>query len=249
MNRNNLEGFITVESIESYVNKDDIYRYLNARSSESTQSEYWTKMVDEILKECLQYAKPTYTSETFEIENDAGKGALKIAMHPNLSFKSYDLTGLLDKSDQIHVVGVTLGLFLDRKIHYYMRSDATKGVILDACASVVIEACCDYIQDRLTERDLNQNVNLYHTNRYSPGYGDLGLDTIKPLSGLIQMTKKTGIHVSEHFLMQPQKSVIFIMGVSKIPLKEATLICEHKCLQCQLKSCQYREGLTNEFKK
>lgn len=242
MNPNHLEGVIEVESIKTYVNKKEIFRYLNDRSEEYSKSEYWSEMIDNVLNECLQYAKPIYTSQKLDVESDLEKDEIRILGHSDQLFKSHDLIRLLGKSHQIHVVGVTLGLFLDRKIQYYMNSDATKGVIFDACASVVIEACCDYIQDRLIEHDLYQNANLYHTNRYSPGYGDLTLSTLSAFSDLIQMTKKTGIHVSEHFLMQPQKSVVFILGVSKVPFKEATFICEHKCFQCKLKSCQYRVG-------
>ncbi|MBF4693781.1 vitamin B12 dependent-methionine synthase activation domain-containing protein [Fusibacter ferrireducens] len=242
MNQNNLEGILEVERIKAYVNKKEIFRYLNDRSETSSRSEYWLNMIDDVLSECLQYSKPIYASQKFDIERDLEKDEIKIIAQADQSFKSKDLMRLLGQSHQIHVVGVTLGLFLDRKIQYYMNSDATKGVIFDACASVVIEACCDYIQDRLVEQDLRLDDRLYHTNRYSPGYGDLELSTLSTFSDLIQMTKKTGIHVSEHFLMQPQKSVVFILGTSKMPFKEATLICEHKCFQCKLKSCQYRVG-------
>ena len=242
MNQNNLEGSIRIENIKPYINKKEIFRYLNDRSDESSKSAYWSEMIDAVLNECLQYAKPIYTSRKLDIKSDSEKDEVQVLGYSDQVFRSHDLIRLLESSHQIHVVGVTLGLFLDRKIQYYMNSDATKGVIFDACSSVIIEACCDYIQDKLIMYDLQQDSNLYHTNRYSPGYGDLTLSTLSSFSDLIQMTKKTGIHVSEHFLMQPQKSVVFIVGVSKIPFKEATLICEHKCFQCKLKSCQYRVG-------
>ena len=242
---NHLNNFIEIPKIESYVNRADIYRYLNGSSVQFTKSQYWTQMVEAVLEECLQSANPIFTHQQFEIATEGLTGELMILGSQEVKVKSVNLTHLLGDSHAIHIVGVTLGLRLDRKIQYYMSSDATKGVILDACASVVIEACCDYIQDQLIKYDLEENATLYHTNRYSPGYGDLALSVLRPFSDLIQMTKRTGIHVSEHFLMQPQKSVVFVLGVSKTPFEEATTLCGHKCYQCKLKYCQYLTGVSN----
>lgn len=242
MNSSILEGQIKIEEIKPYIQKNEIYRYLSEKDSASSKSDYWRTLIDEILDECLALSKPAYTSKPFDIMTSEDKGQITILDYDHVVIKSHDLASLLGDSFQIHIVGVTLGLGLDRKIQYFMKSDATRGVILDACASVVIEACCDFVQDKIMSENLKQDRGLFHTNRFSPGYGDLELNRMKVLSDLIQMTKRIGIHVSERFLMQPQKSVLFLMGVSKMEFNEATSICEHKCVQCKLKSCQYRVG-------
>ncbi len=242
MNSISLEGQIPVNEIRSYIQLSEIFRYLSEKGSESSKSDYWSTLVNEVLEECLSLSKPSFTSDYFKISSNLDSSEVVIQHPVQVQIKSHDLAMVVGDSFQIHIAGVTLGLSLDRKIQYYMKIDATRGVIMDACASVVIEACCDYVQDKIMEANLSKDKALFHTNRYSPGYGDLDLSMMRVFADLIQMTKRIGIHVSHRYLMQPQKSVLFLMGVSKTQFNEATSICEHKCTQCKLKSCQYRVG-------
>ena len=50
--------------------------------------------------------------------------------------------------------------------------------------------------------------------RFSPGYGDLPLDTQRALFALLDCPRKLGLTLNESLLMSPSKSVTAIMGLA-----------------------------------
>jgi hypothetical protein len=57
------------------------------------------------------------------------------------------------------------------------------------------------------------------TWRFSPGYGDLPLDTHINLLGALDTSRKIGLTVSRSLILIPSKSVTAIIGVTKKVIK------------------------------
>lgn len=62
--------------------------------------------------------------------------------------------------------------------------------------------------------------------RYSPGYGDLSLDVQSSFLKALNAQKTIGLFLSEGGVMQPEKSVTALMGLSHIRTGCVTEGCE-----------------------
>ena len=77
---------------------------------------------------------------------------------------------------------------------------------------------------------------LFVRPRYSPGYGDLSLDVQSSFLKALNAQKTIGLFLSEGGIMQPEKSVTALMGLSHIRTGCVTEGCE----ACSKKDCSFR---------
>ncbi len=101
----------------------------------------------------------------------------------------------------------SLGVELDRLIGKYARLSPSKAVLLQAIGAERVEALCDAFCKELQEGNINT------TARFSPGYGDLPLDTQKTLLSMLNAEKYIGVYLNNSMLMFPTKSVTAIVGI------------------------------------
>ena len=73
---------------------------------------------------------------------------------------------------------------------------------------------------------------------FSPGYGDLPLDTQKELVQVLDMHRKIGVSLTDSCLMVPSKSVTAILGISDTKRDKR----ENKCDFCNNRQkCIFRK--------
>ena len=119
---------------------------------------------------------------------------------------------------------MTIGAEIDRRIRRLTRTDITKAIIFDACASAYLEAKSDEYEKTIAD-------NL--TYRFCPGYGGSSTDDLKHIFNLIH-PEKIGITINESNFMLPSKSMAGIIGIGKLS--------KRTCENCfMLKNCRYRE--------
>lgn len=121
------------------------------------------------------------------------------------------LTGNLAKKhfvgcEKIVVVLASLGLESERKMKEFYALSPTRGLVLDACYSELLERRLDKIEDELKKN--GQNL----TSRISCGYGDLPLETQEPIMELLN-ARALGIYMNESKMLTPNKSVVALLGV------------------------------------
>ena len=81
-------------------------------------------------------------------------------------------------------------------------------MIFQAIGTERIESLCDTF---CGEYSKEKNVNL--KPRFSPGYGDLSLETQKDIFIILDCPRKIGVTLNESFLMSPSKSVTAFVGI------------------------------------
>ena len=85
------------------------------------------------------------------------------------------------------------------------------------------------------------NEHLILNRRFSPGYGDLPIETQAKFLAVTDATKRVGINLSDSFLMIPRKSVTAIIGLftdGKLARPRRKKIA---CGDCSMKkNCEYR---------
>ena len=119
---------------------------------------------------------------------------------------------------------MTIGAEIDRRIHKLTRTDMTRAIVLDACASAYLETKADEY-----EKTIGDNL----TYRFCPGYGGSSVDDLKYIFDLIH-PEKIGITLNESNFMLPSKSMAGVIGIGK----SAQKTCE-SCFM--LPKCSYRE--------
>lgn len=112
------------------------------------------------------------------------------------------------------------------------------AALLDACASVWVEAGCGEAEAEISSRF----PGMYLTDRFSPGYGDLPLSLQKDVCALLDAPRRLGVQVTDSFLLNPSKTVTAVVGLSERPQPARVRGCGF----CNLReNCQYRkEGKT-----
>lgn len=139
------------------------------------------------------------------------------------SVSSSGLTKCLANSREVVIFGATVGVEIDRLIARYSRISPSRALMLQAIGAERIEALCDAFCD-----EVECNV------RFSPGYGDLPLDTQRKIFDILNCGKRIGLTLNDSYLMSPSKSVTaFAVKGEK----------HNKCTTCQKTNCAYRGAI------
>lgn len=224
------------DEIMQYVSYDQILRYLHYNEAIKVEASMH-QLIHEALNEAL--ALVTFKSH-FQHEAVEVKGSSVALSNRATVFESNDLATFIKDAQRLVMAGVTLGHAITKRIENRMLIKPSYGIILDACASVIADAYCDYIQDQMIETQAFGDY--YISQRYSPGYGDLKLSVNKQIAEILGLDKKLGIFTTEHGQLIPEKSVIFVLGLSVTPFKMQLKTCGGSCETCLLKHCTYRRG-------
>ena len=124
----------------------------------------------------------------------------------------------------------TVGVELDRLIARYGRLSPAKALLLQAIGAERIEALCDvFCADIAAERRIGTRP------RFSPGYGDLPLETQTDIFAVLQPYKHIGLTLSDSLLMSPTKSVTAFVGLGG-EQKPTT----NPCGDCNKADCAFR---------
>ena len=213
------------------LNQNEILRYLGYKDSGVT--EQIQKLLDRCERETLQILQPKYVYQRFSIERlDDG---IHVTGTP-LILKGQAIAEHLQNCEEIFLMGATAGMALDRQIRRFMIKEPDAGVVLDSCGIQAVEQIGD-----LAEKEMESIVledGFYLTWRFSPGYGDLPLETQQDLVRILDLPRKIGVSLNESFLMTPSKSVTAIIGIrdTKKDLRE------NKCDFCNNKErCLFRK--------
>jgi hypothetical protein len=136
----------------------------------------------------------------------------RIILPHGAEFESRQLAKFLANCSEIVLMGATAG----REIMHAIEADAsganvTRGIVLDAAASEIVDAALDWIVDYFNQSLRRENRRLLG-KRYSAGYGDLFLETQKAMYRLLQLDR-IGIEITESCMLVPEKSVTAITGI------------------------------------
>ncbi len=156
------------------------------------------------------------------------RGKVCFVRAPHLPFRS-DSKGLakvIAGSSEVIVFAATVGYEFDRIIGRFKRSSPSKALIMQALGAERVEALCDLFCSGFDGR----------TARYSPGYGDMSLESQKDVFELLQCESKIGISLNESLLMTPSKSVTAVFGIRE----GAESADGHDCSLCGLLGCSMR---------
>lgn len=215
------KGEILKENLLPYIEVSDILRFLHFRQKEVPQN--ILDDIDAALEIIYAQAQFREVHQKFsaQIKNDA------LWLDDRIKLPYPSLQHLFKNSEYVYVVACTIGLNITRLIKKEMMVNPSHGVMLDACASMVADAYAGYIQSTLGPT----------TSRFSPGYGDVPLESQRIFAQLLQIEKNAGIHLTEGNLMIPEKSIIYLTGKRCEEEPTSSLSCN----DCE-RNCIYRKA-------
>ena len=152
-----------------------------------------------------------------------------------------DIRAHLSSCGEIFLLCVTVGFAIEREIRARMLTAPEEAVILDACATAAVEEAADGAEGEIAAILQKEGRGL--TWRYSPGYGDLPLETQKWLIPFMDAPRKIGLSLTDSLLMTPSKSVSAILGVTRLPeTGRESGGGKNPCQRCpNRETCSYRK--------
>lgn len=165
-------------------------------------------LVDECLaevREMLQY-KVCYAILTTETDSN-------IISLPCGQIASRNLAKNLNGCDKAIIFAATIGIGIDRLISKYSRLSPAKALCLQAIGAERVEALCNDFCEKMESEFQGKGESL--RPRFSPGYGDLPLETQKMIFSLLDCPKRIGVTLGDTLLMSPSKSVTAFIGITR----------------------------------
>ena len=208
---------------------DEALRYLGAGNGAPEELRETARAVAEKLTAAIQ---PRYTFQVFDLKR-GGEQFL-------LSNTGVVLTGrtarrMLAQCDKAVLLACTLGARFDTLLRAEQARDMSRAVILDACASALVESGCDAAEAEIKARFPDR----YLTDRFSPGYGDLPLELQPSICAALDTPRRLGLHVTGSLLLNPGKSVTAVIGLSDRPQMARI----RGCAFCSMReTCTLRKG-------
>lgn len=135
------------------------------------------------------------------------------------------------------ILAATAGIEIDRLIAKYTRIAPSKALMLQAIGTERVEALCDAFID-----DMERSQGWKTRPRFSPGYGDLPLESQRKLFSVLNPQKHIGLTLNDSLLMSPSKSVTAIAGIEQETSRE-TRKETNKCAVCTKQDCEYRGAI------
>lgn len=220
---------------EKPINKKEVLRYLGYKNQ--AIDEITNKLIEQSMEEIKKITNERYVYKLFDISRENNKIFLK---ESNFELMGEDIKKHLKNSDQCILMAITLGHDVDTRIRYYEKISMDKALILDACASTIIEEISDRLCKEIEENLKKNNKAL--TRRYSPGYGDLSLDIQGEFLSIIDAKKTIGLTSTSNSILIPRKSITAIMGI--VDIKNRKRI--NNCINCNnYNSCIFSKGDEN----
>jgi hypothetical protein len=194
---------ITIKKLD----KSEILRYLGWKGT--PLPDHMEKLIDDCIQTTIQTITPKYLFRRFPISRE--HEAIKVE-GAGVVLTGKSIFRHLHGCDEVYLMCVTVGLEIEKLIRIKMVTSPDLGVIYDSCASSAVEALADEVQELI--RAECKERGKFITSRFSPGYGDLPLDTQKELLLSMDSHRKIGLSLTDSLLLTPNKSVTAIIGIT-----------------------------------
>jgi len=227
-----------IKNIKLKIDEDEVLRYQGySKNKVKKPSEVILQITREEIVRGYSLFKPKgiYSSVKIkQISFSDGKVDLKSGFSLNFS---NSIINLLRGASSLVLGLVTIGSSLENKVsEFFTQGEYPRAVTLDAVGTVAVESLSRDIRNLVCQE---ANEQYLKTTRYfSPGYGDWDISQQKDIFKIIP-TNKIGVSLTESYMMVPQKSLSWIIGIGKnITISSKN---DHSCQICQATNCQFRE--------
>jgi len=201
-----------IENIKFEIPKREVLLSLKFNVKSSQMTPEVERLIDNMIDEGYILSEPIASFKTVEIlENKENKITFK---NTDYIIESEAISKLFKNSYKATFMVATIGVEITDAIKNFLEDgDISKATVLDAVSSEAVEAVVNSLNTMFNYEDKSEKTEL--TRRFSPGYGDWGVENNKSLLDFLE-SKKIGVTLSSTNLMLPEKSITACFGWGKI---------------------------------
>ena len=159
---------------------------------------------DEFIKELINEENKIIGKEFILELKENEEGHLVVDAPLNIGYSDLQKLFRHKGSDSLCILVSTLGSAIDKRTSILAQKDASRMILLDACANAYIEEVTNDYQKRLNLGE--------ETFRFAPGYGDVPLSVQREIFEFMPEISKIGIELDDSNLMHPFKSMTGFIG-------------------------------------
>ncbi len=138
-----------------------------------------------------------------------------ILLQNGLLLHSRSLAEMLQGSVAVALMASTVGATIVKAAAEAMtRQDGVTAVIFDAVGGQSANAAMAWINE-LVRRQISRSGERLTSQRFSPGYGDFGLEN-QPLFHQQLELDRLGLHLTSRCMLVPEKSVTAVAGIQPL---------------------------------
>ncbi len=199
-----METVYTLFFSEPRIDKKEIMRYMAALGG----GDEICSLVDECLTEIMQTLQYKVCYAVLPVKAEG-----RLITLPCGQIESSNLAKNLQGCEEVIIFAATIGVGVDRLISKYSRLSPTKAICFQAIGAERVEALCDEFCNKM-KTELEKDGEKVKP-RFSPGYGDLPIETQKMIFSLLDCPKRIGVTLGDTLLMSPSKSVTAFVGITR----------------------------------
>jgi hypothetical protein len=199
-------------SIHIPVPRKDIYRRLGYRRGITQVNDDLKRKIEDAIEYAVTRIQLKGAGMRIPIQE---MGQSKIILSKSIVFESKDLAKMLRDCEEILLMGATAGNdIIDAIREDTDANDLTRGVVLDAVASEMVDASLDWIINYFNHELRRENKQIIK-RRFSAGYGDFMLENQNSIYNILDLGH-IGIRINESCIFMPEKSVTAVGGIQSV---------------------------------
>lgn len=191
---------------------DDIFRRLGYRKGVTRLEPHEREEMERAIDDALSFIHLRGVAARLAISD---KKTTQTVLSTGVVLKSRNLARMLRNSDEIMLMGATAGqAVMDAIRDDSLHGRMTRGVILDAAASEMVDHALDWMT-AFFNQDLRRKRRQLTKRRFSAGYGDFLLENQKWIYEALDLGR-LGVKLTESFILTPEKSVTAVAGIERV---------------------------------
>ena len=204
-----MKSVVFFNSINIPVPRREIFRRLGYRKGITRVGKGQKEVIEDYIEYALSLIHLRGAGRRISIKE---KSSSNIVLSNGVVFESKGLSKMIGDCEEIILMGATAGDDVIESIREDTEANQlTRGVVLDAVASEMVDASLDWIVDYFN-RELRRENKRLTKSRFSAGYGDFTLENQKKIYDILEF-ERIGVKINENYILMPEKSVTAVAGI------------------------------------
>jgi hypothetical protein len=198
-----------IENIHIEPPRKDILARLKYNVHKTKLNEKSTALFEKTLGFAVSICECRGVYRFLDIEEKSDR---EIVLSGGIVFESVSLAKLLKNSSKAVMMATTVGAEITVETNMLIgKNRASEAIIVDAAASEIADEVMNKINLLCANLAKKEGFKLTKM-RFSPGFGDLGVENQKLFFKTLEL-EKMGLKLTESYMIVPEKSVTAIVGV------------------------------------
>jgi hypothetical protein len=225
-----------IKDLKLDLDKEEILRYQGySRNKVKEPNQNILRITEEEINRGYSLFKPQGIYSLIKIKGSALEG--RINLESGFIFRfAKSIIKQLKGASHLLVGVVTIGDLLEKKVsELFSHGEFPQALALDAVGTVAVEDFSRKVRKLARQEVIEQGFKT--SRHFSPGYSGWEVSQQEIVFKSIP-SDNIGVRLSKGFMMLPQKSLSWVIGVGKEIIVSSEE--ENKCKDCQSKYCNYK---------